>query len=59
MVDIGAVVMYVRITPWQVDDFDVAAYCERLLTLHRCVQAEGGLETRVQHFFVTARRPAG
>lgn len=57
-VDIGAVVMYLRITPWQIDGFNVAAYHERLLALHRHMQAEGRLETRVHRFFVMARRPA-
>lgn len=46
--------MYLRITPWQINGFDVAAYRERLLTLHRRVQAEGGLATRVHCFFVAA-----
>lgn len=56
--DIGAVVMYLRIIPWQIEGFDVTAHRERLLALHRQMQAEGGLVTRVHRFFVTARRPA-
>lgn len=56
--DIGVVVMYLRITPWQIDGFEVAAYRERLLALHRRIQAEGGLATRIHRFFVAALRPA-
>jgi len=56
--DIGAVVMYLRITPWQIDGFDIRAYRERLLALHRRMQAEGGLATSIQRCFVAARRPA-
>jgi len=55
--DIGAVVMYLRITPWQIDGFDVAAYRERLLVRHSRMQAEGRLATGIHRFFVAARRP--
>ena len=55
--DIGAVIMYLRITPWQIADFAVSAYRVRLLALHRRMQAEGGLATRVHRFFIIARRP--
>jgi SAM-dependent methyltransferase len=54
--DIGAVIMYLRITPWQIADFAVPAYRTRLLALHRRMQAEGGLATHVHRFFVAARR---
>ncbi|GAB4442107.1 MAG: class I SAM-dependent methyltransferase [Chloroflexi bacterium OHK40] len=57
--DIGAVVMYLRIAPWQIDGFDLAAYRERLLALHHRMQTDGGLATRIHRFFVVARRPAG
>nr|WP_255604243.1 class I SAM-dependent methyltransferase [Oscillochloris sp. ZM17-4] len=56
--DIGAVVMYLRITSWQIADFAVPAYRARLLALHRRMQAEGGLATHVHRFFVAARRPS-
>jgi SAM-dependent methyltransferase len=56
-VDIGAVVMYLRITPWQIADFSVEAYRERLLVLHRRMLAAGGLATRTHRFLVVAHRP--
>jgi SAM-dependent methyltransferase len=55
--DIGAVIMYLRITPWQIAGFAVDAYRDRLLALHQRMQAEGGLATRAHRFFVAARRP--
>lgn len=56
--DIGAMVMYLRITPWQIADFDLARDRPRLLTLHRQMEQAGGLVTRVHRFFVAAHRPA-
>jgi SAM-dependent methyltransferase len=55
--DIGAVVMYLRITPWQIADFTVDSYRERLLALHRQIQMAGSLATHTHRFFVAARRP--
>lgn len=55
--DIGAVVMYLRIAPWQIEEFAVAAYRDRLLTLHRRMQAAGGLTTSIHRFLVRACRP--
>jgi SAM-dependent methyltransferase len=49
--DIGAVVMYLRIAPWQIDGFDVAADRDRLLALHRRMQS-----TSIHRFLVAARR---
>lgn len=56
-VDIGAVVMYLRITPWQIANFSVEAYRERLLALHRRMLAAGGLATRTHRFLIVAHRP--
>lgn len=57
--DIGAVVMYLRIAPWQVDGFDAATHRAQLMALHRRMQAEGGLTTSIHRFCIVARRPAG
>lgn len=57
--DIGAVVMYLGVTPWQVPGFSVATHRGRLLALHRRVQAEGGLATGVHRLLVVARRGGG
>lgn len=56
-IDIGAVVMYLRIAPWQIEGFDVAAYHDRLVALHRRIQATGCLRTSIHRFLVIARRP--
>jgi SAM-dependent methyltransferase len=55
--DIGAVVYYLRAIPWQIEDFDVERYRERLLALHRQMECEGGLVLQSHRFFIQARRP--
>lgn len=55
--DIGAVVMYLQIAPWQIEGFAVATSRDRLLTLHRRMQAAGGLTTSIHRFLVRACRP--
>lgn len=55
--DIGAVVMYLRIAPWQIEEFAVTTSRDRLLTLHRRMQAAGGLATSIHRFLLRARRP--
>jgi hypothetical protein len=49
--------MYLRITPWQIEDFSVERYHDRLLALYRRMQVAGGLATSVHRFLVAARRP--
>lgn len=54
--DIGAVVMYLRIVPWQVDDFSVDAYRDRLVGLHERIEREGSLRLRNHRFLVRATK---
>jgi SAM-dependent methyltransferase len=56
--DIGAVVMYLQIAPWQIEEFSVESYHDRLLALHGQMQVVGGLTTSIHRFFVIARRPS-
>jgi SAM-dependent methyltransferase len=47
--DIGAVVYFLKIIEWQIPDFSVEAYRERLLALHHLIERQGA-------FFTTAHR---
>lgn len=40
--DIGAVVFYLRIISWQLADFSVEKYREKLYAIHQHIQREGG-----------------
>ncbi|RMI43216.1 class I SAM-dependent methyltransferase [Streptomyces triticirhizae] len=52
--DIGALVLFLRITPWQVPDFDVARYDARLRALHRAMRAGRPLEVSCHRFALVA-----
>ncbi len=54
--DIGAVVFYLRAIPWQISDFSVAQYRERLRALHAQIQAHGGLTLHSHSFYIAARK---
>ncbi|MBX8636277.1 MAG: hypothetical protein KIS30_09185 [Thermoplasmata archaeon] len=49
--DIGAVVGYLRIAEWQIDDFDVTTYAEKLRHLDSHIRKNGSFVTR-NHLFV-------
>jgi hypothetical protein len=55
--DIAAVVYDLLHVPWSIVDFDVDRYRERLLGLHRRMQAEGGFRTRGYSQLIEARKP--
>ncbi|MEA3335796.1 MAG: class I SAM-dependent methyltransferase [Chloroflexota bacterium] len=55
--DIGAVVYYLRAIPWQIEDFSVERYRERLLAVHNMIQEEGYLSVHSHRFYVEAVKP--
>ena len=55
--DIGAVVMYLRLVPWQVEGFSVDVYREALKGLHERMERDDGMTLRNHFFFVNAVRP--
>jgi len=52
--DVGAVVFYLKVITWQVPDFSVKKYRERLKELHRRIESEGKLSVRGHSFFIEA-----
>jgi len=55
--DIGALVFYLRIIPWQVADFSVEKYRDRLYAIHQDIITCGPLQVRDHRILVEARRP--
>ncbi len=55
--DIGAVVFYLRIIAWQIEDFTVEKYREKLYAIHQHIQRDGGLVTHSHRVLVEARKP--
>lgn len=55
--DIGAVVYYLKVISWQIEDFSVEGYRDALRHLHAQMITDGGLTTRSHRFLIEARRP--
>lgn len=52
--DIGAVVFYLRVISWQVADFTVEKYFQKLLGIHEIIQREGKLITYGHRLLIEA-----
>jgi hypothetical protein len=55
--DIGAVVWYLTKVLWQIPDFSIEAYQDRLFALYSEIKANGPIDVGNHHFFIVARRP--
>jgi SAM-dependent methyltransferase len=55
--DVGALVLFLRITPWQVPDFSVDRYAGRLRALHETMRSGRPLAVTCHRFALTARLP--
>ncbi|WP_433513051.1 methyltransferase domain-containing protein [Nonomuraea sp. CA-143628] len=55
--DIGAVVFQLRAVPWQVRDFDLNRYDQRLRALHERICAQGAFTARDHRFLIEAEHP--
>ena len=52
--DIGAVVFYLKVIQWQIEDFTVDKYRQRLLSLHNQIQKDGQFAGKSHRFYVEA-----
>jgi len=55
--DVSAVVSYLKAVPWEIPDFSVDRYFDRLLAMHTLIEAEGHLDVGFHQFFIIARKP--
>jgi SAM-dependent methyltransferase len=55
--DIGAVVFYLRIIPWQIADFSVTKYRQKLYAIHQDIIAHGPLQVHDHRILLEARKP--
>jgi SAM-dependent methyltransferase len=53
--DIGALVLFLRVVPWQVPDFDPEAYGDRLRALHESMERGHPLTATAHRFALLAR----
>ena len=56
--DIGAVVYYLRAIPWQIANFSVSGYIDRLRHVHEIIHESGEFTVQAHRFIVVARKPA-
>lgn len=54
--DIGAVVFFLKVTPWQIPGFKPDRDGDRLRALHRRILTQGGLRVHTHRFFIIARK---
>jgi SAM-dependent methyltransferase len=57
--DIGAVVYYLKATPWQIPNFTAARCYDRLQDIHDAIQRQGGLAVKNHRFYIEARKKIG
>ena len=55
--DIGAIVYYLKAVPWQVADFNVSTYKDRLERVHEFIQNHGGFEVHAHRHLIVATKP--
>jgi hypothetical protein len=53
--DIGAVVYYLKAIPWQVGDFSIEKYYDRLGSIHNIIEENGKLESVCHRFYIEAQ----
>ena len=56
--DVGAVVYYLKAIPWQIPDFSVDLYFDRLKELERRARSEECIAVRSHRFLLDATKPA-
>lgn len=54
--DIGAVVFYLSVIKWQIEDFSVDKYYDKLGELHNMIQRDGYLSIPSHSFFIKAKK---
>jgi SAM-dependent methyltransferase len=54
--DIGAVVLFLRIIEWQIPDFTVEKYDQRLRAMHKLINLEGEFVVKAHRYLVEAQK---
>jgi len=54
--DVGALIYYLKAIPWQIPDFSIAKYNDRLIAIHNHIQDQGSLTIHSHRFFIEAMK---
>ncbi len=55
--DVGAIVYQLKAVPWQIPDFSVARYFDRLKEIHKQIQRDGFVDVLEHRYFIIAQKP--
>lgn len=53
--DVGAVVYYLKAVPWEIPDFSIEKYFDKLVEIHHLIHREGYLDVPFHSFFIVAQ----
>ncbi len=56
--DIGAIVYYLKAVAWEIPDFSVEQYFDRLVAIHRMMERDGHVDIPFHHFLIVAEKPS-
>jgi SAM-dependent methyltransferase len=54
--DVGAIVYQLKAIPWQIPDFNVEAYFDRLKAIHETIQQDGYVDVLEHRFLIIAQK---
>lgn len=54
--DVGAIVYYLKAIPWEIPDFSVEKYFDKLIEIHALIQREGYVDVPFHQFFIVAQK---
>ncbi|WP_369899622.1 class I SAM-dependent methyltransferase [Bacillus manliponensis] len=54
--DVGAIIYYLKAIPWQVPDFSVEQYEEKLREIHHYIEENGYVEIKTHRFYIVAKK---
>jgi SAM-dependent methyltransferase len=55
--DIGAVVYYLKVIEWQIPDFAMDTYYDRLYALHQLIERQGAFFATAHRYLIEAQKP--
>jgi SAM-dependent methyltransferase len=54
--DVGAIVWYLKAIPWEIPDFSVEKYFDKLQEIHELISSNGYVDVLFHQFFIVAQR---
>ena len=54
--DVGAVVYYLKAVPWQIPNFSIVDYFEKLVAMRELIQAKGHLDVHAHRFLLVTQK---